>query len=154
MATAWLSLLLVSCGLPSRTRSMFGGTLPVEVTVAPDANLQSPIAVELVVVYQKPLVDELRKLTARQWFERRADLRRDYPGGFDSWSWEWVPSQSVPSFQLRYEMGAKAGIVFADYMTPGSHRAVVDPHRPIRLALERDGFVIGATGDEEERTDG
>lgn len=132
---------------------MFGGTLPVEITVAPDANLQSPIAVELVVVYDRPLLDQLRELTARQWFERRDDLRRDYPQSFVSWSWEWVPSQAVPEQVLRYEVGAKAGIVFADYVTPGSHRAVVDPHQPLRLALERNGFVVGPRN-ERERSDG
>lgn len=122
---------------------MFGGSLPVEITVAPDANLQSPIAVELVVVYQTPLVDELRKLSAREWFERADDLRRDYPKGFDSWGYEWVPSQCVALSALQYSVGAKAVVVFADYVTPGSHRAVLPAHQPFRLDLEREGFELG-----------
>jgi type VI secretion system protein len=125
---------------------MFGGSLPVEITVAPDVNLQSPVAVELIVVYQTPLVDELRKLSARQWFERADDLRRDYPKGFDSWGYEWVPSQCVAIDALQYSVGAKAVVVFADYVTPGSHRAVLDAHQPFRLDLEREGFVLGEWG--------
>lgn len=144
LAAAWLSLLLVSCGLPSRTRSMFGGSLPVEITVAPDVNLQSPIAVDLIVVYQQPLIDELRELTARQWFARREDLSRDYPGGFDAWSYEWVPSQCVELPALQYSVGAKAVVVYADYLTPGSHRVVLDAHQPFRLALERDDLTVGS----------
>lgn len=125
---------------------MFGGSLPVEITVAPDANLQSPIAVELIVVYQTPLVDELRELSARQWFERADDLRRDYPKGFDSWGYEWVPSQCVALDALQYSVGAKAVVVFADYVTPGSHRAVLDAHQPFRLDLEREDFVLREWG--------
>jgi type VI secretion system protein len=121
---------------------MFGGSLPVEVTVASDVNQQSPIAVDLLVVYERPVLEALRELTAKDWFEQREQLRRDHPGAFEAWSWEWVPGQDVPTQELHYGVGAKAGIVFADYFTPGSHRAVLDPHRPIRLALGRDDFVV------------
>jgi len=122
---------------------MFGGTLPVEVTVAFDVNRQSPIAVDLLVVYERPVLDALRELTARDWFKQRDQLRRDHPGAFESWSWEWVPGQSVPDQDLHYGVGAKGSIVFADYLTPGSHRAVLDPHQPIRLVLGADDFVVG-----------
>jgi hypothetical protein len=89
---------------------------------------------------------QLRKLSARQWFERADDLRRDYPKGFDSWGYEWVPSQCVAIDALQYSVGAKAVVVFADYVTPGSHRAVLDAHQPFRLDLEREGFVLGEWG--------
>lgn len=131
---------------------MFGGTLPVEVTVAADVNQRSPIAVELLVVYERPVLEKLRELSARDWFDRRDQLRRDHPGAFESWSWEWIPGQEVTVLEIRYGVGAKAGIVFADYLTPGSHRAVLDPHRPVRLELERDDFAVaprdGADGAE------
>lgn len=152
---ASLAPLVQSCGLPARTRSMFGGTLPVEVTVAADVNQRSPIAVAVLVVYERPVLEKLRELSARDWFDQREQLQRDYPGAFDAWSWEWVPGQDVPSQELRYGLGVKGGIVFADYLTPGSHRMVVDPHRPLRLELERDDFVVApreGTADAERRT--
>ncbi|MEA2464363.1 MAG: hypothetical protein QOJ98_2110 [Acidobacteriota bacterium] len=42
---------LASCGVTTKVRSAFGGELPFRVTVAPDANENSAIAVDLVVVY-------------------------------------------------------------------------------------------------------
>ncbi len=139
-----LSLLAASCGLATRTRSMFGGTLPVHVTVGANANQSSAVAVAVVVVYQRPVLEKLVALSAREWFEHQEQLRRDYPGSFDAWSWEWVPGQVVPDQELRYESGAKAGVVFADYLAPGAHRAVIDPHRPLRLALDRTDFAAAA----------
>lgn len=121
---------------------MFGGTLPLQVTVAPNANQSSAVAVAVVVIYQRPVLEKLVGLSARDWFENREQLRRDYPGSFDAWSWEWVPGQAVPEQELRYESGAKAGVVFADYLAPGAHRAVIDPHKGLRLELERTDFVV------------
>src|ERR1700736_6576693 len=41
---------MLACSVASSTRSMFGGRLPFQVTVAPDANENSAVAVDLVVV--------------------------------------------------------------------------------------------------------
>ncbi len=137
-----LSLIAVSCGLATRTRTMFGGTLPLHVTVGPEANQRSAVAVAVVVVYQRPVLDKLVALSARDWFQHHQQLQRDYPGSFHAWSWEWVPGQAVADQDLRYETGAKAGVVFADYLTPGAHRAVIDPHKPLRLTLGRTDFAV------------
>jgi type VI secretion system protein len=121
---------------------MFGGTLPLHVTVEPQANQRSAVAVAVVVVYQRPVLDKLVALSARDWFQNHQQLQRDYPGSFHTWSWEWVPGQDVKDQDLRYESGAKAGVVFADYLTPGAHRAIIDPHKPLRLTLGRTDFTV------------
>lgn len=123
---------------------MFGGQLPLEVSIAPDANQGSPIAVELLLVYRKPLLDELLEidLGARDWFERREQFARDHPGQFVSRYWEWVPGQAVERQTLSYSPGVKGGLIFADFLGPGKHRAVIDPRQPLRLALDRTGFRV------------
>jgi hypothetical protein len=41
----------------------------------------------------------------------------------------------VPPLELAYGVGAKQVVLFADYLTPGDHRATRDPQRPFRLVL-------------------
>ena len=128
-------LLAASCGLPNRVRSMFGGQLPIQVSIAADANENSPLAVELVVVYEKKLVDKLLEKKARDWFANREQFLRDYADDVDSWKWEWIPGQEVQPLEVTYGVGAKRVILFADYLTPGEHRANIDPQQPFRLVL-------------------
>lgn len=128
-------LVLAACGLVTTTQRMFGGSLPIEVTIAGSANQASPVAVDLLIVYDKRLLDRLLALGAREWFQQREQWKRDFPGDFESWGWEWVPGQPVGRQQADFRAGAKAGLVFADYLTPGAHRAQFDPHSPVRLLL-------------------
>jgi type VI secretion system protein len=128
-------LVLTACGLVTTTLRMFGGSLPLEVTIAGSANQESPVAVELLIIYDKRLLDRLLALGAREWFEQREQWKRDFPGDFESWAWEWVPGQPVGRQEKEFRAGAKGALVFADYLTPGAHRAQFDPHSPVRLLL-------------------
>ena len=119
----------------------------LQVRVAPDANYQSPVALDLLVVYDKTLLQELSKITAGEWFEKRHQFRQDYPagkGGFESWHWEWVPGQHIPMQRLRLKAKAKGGLIFADYFSPGEHRARIRPrkHRNIRIELREIDFIV------------
>ncbi|HEX7154207.1 MAG TPA: hypothetical protein VF618_22155 [Thermoanaerobaculia bacterium] len=118
---------------------MFGGELPVEVKVAPDANLDSPVAVDLLIVYDKKLVEKLLAIPSAEWFAKREQFLRDYPKQLAVEAREWVPGQQVEPLTLTYRPGAVMVIVFADYATDGEHRAAVDPQQLFRLVLgERD----------------
>lgn len=130
-----LLLLASSCGLPNRVRSMFGGQLPIQVSIAPDANENSPLAVELIVVYNDKLIDKLMEKRARDWFAGREQFLRDYADDVKSRKWEWIPGQKVEPIDLAYGIGAKRVVLFADYVTPGDHRATIDPQQPFRLIL-------------------
>jgi type VI secretion system protein len=123
---------MLSC---SSTRSMFGGRLPFQVTVDPDANENSAVAVDLVVVYDAKLVDKLLELSASAWFLQKNQLVKDHPRQIDIHKWEWVPGQSVKGKSVTYESGAKKIVLFANYVTEGEHRRVIDPQRPFHLTL-------------------
>jgi type VI secretion system protein len=114
---------------------MFGGMLPVEVRVAPDVNGDSPVAVDLVVVYDQKVADSLLKLPSSEWFSKREQFVKDYPKELALQSWEWVPGQTVDPLTISYHLGARKVILFADYRTDGEHRATVDPQQPFRLVL-------------------
>ena len=130
--------LFASCGV----KRLFGGKLPFEVVIDQALNRNSPIAVEMVIIYDKKLLPILLELTAEEWFGTREQYNRDFPKGFDSWSWEWVPGQEVSRKEIKFRTGAKAGLVFADYYVPGTHRQRIDPREPVLLVLGEDGFTV------------
>jgi type VI secretion system protein len=142
LALASVLPLAGACGLPRRVRSMFGGELPIQVKVAPQVNRDTPVAVELVIAYDDKALDELLKMSKDAWFRNRGQLLRDYAGRVETWKWEWVPGQEVSPVAVSYHVGAKGAVLFADYLTPGEHRARVDPHHPLRLVLGETDFTL------------
>lgn len=133
---------LTSCAMKQKVRSAFGGQLPMHVIVAPQANEDSPVAVDVVVVYDRKLLDDLLKLPASEWFAAKKQFIADHGRKIDVQGWEWVPGQKVESISLDYRPGAKEVVVFADYHTEGAHRVVVQPQQPFRLLLEERDLVL------------
>lgn len=139
-------VLTSSCGIVGKTKRTFGGILQIEVSVDERLNQNSPVAVELVVVSDKKLVEELEALDASAWFEGREQFFRDHKKGFEHWLWEWVPDQEVEPFQLELKSGARTAFLFADYLSTGSHRAQLDPRQHFKLMLGEHDFEVEAAG--------
>jgi type VI secretion system protein len=140
----WLAAAL-GCGTGSR--SLFGGDVGVKVEAEPGINQDSPVPVELVVVFDKDLLSQLTGMTARDWFQKREQIRKDHPGDDElvSMSWEVVPGQSLPEASLSFGSGARGGLVFADYFADGAHRARVDPHQNLKIRLLADDVAVEQT---------
>jgi hypothetical protein len=109
--------LLVSCSIGVRARSLTGGKLRMEVRTAETANQNQPVAMDVVLVYNKQLLQELLKMSANDWFEKRDQIKRDDPK-------------------------ARAGIIFAHYFSRGEHRARIDPHTSIMVELLDKDFSV------------
>ena len=141
VAFAWS---LSACTPIVATRALFGGKFNVSFLVADNANRNNPIAVDLLLVYDDALSKELMKLSAEEWIQKRDQYHLDYQAqnGFARWGWEWVPGQTVPVQRLPLETSAVSAIVYADYLSPGAHRARVDPHKNILIELGETEFTI------------
>lgn len=111
--------------------------IEVSVRVAPNANGGNPVALDLLLVSDKELLKELQKLSAADWFEKRSQIILDHPkeGELKVMSREWVPGQVVELDDVRVAPEVRAAVVYANYFSPGEHRAVLDPHRDVRLTL-------------------
>jgi type VI secretion system protein len=130
-----------------------GRRLLIEVVIAPRSNQNSPVPVAFVAVNNPKLFEKLLEMNAKQWFEQREQLHRDFPGGeaFTEWEWEYVPGQSPPPVVIEVDGRAVGAMIFANYRSPGDHRFRVGPNRRMRINLEDEDFTVSpleATGEE------
>jgi type VI secretion system protein len=118
--------------------------LQVLVHVSGAANKNNPVAVDVVLVSDKKLLKELMKMSASKWFAERHQLQLDYPKETDlnAGSWEWVPGQVVKLDRLPVRLEIVGGVVFANYITPGAHRAAINPRRDVLITLGEDDLCV------------
>ena len=118
----------------------------VRVNISPQVNHNNPVAVDIVLVSDKGLLGELMQMPANDWFAKREQIRRDHPleTGFDVWRWEWVPGQVVEPIPLSIDRKFRGGIAFANYSTPGAHRAAIPLCRDVVISLGVEEFSVEA----------
>lgn len=154
VAMLLLAFLASGCGtIASISESLFPKVPKLEigdiqVLTDPEVNLNSALEFEVVVVKDADVLKKLADLPAAKWFETREDIRKTFPAGFESKKWELVPGQDLrlPGSDYK-DIRALGLMVFANYLTPGEHRARIDSFREgaiIRL-LPR-GFTVEARG--------
>jgi type VI secretion system protein len=138
---AYALVLLTSC-VPKVIRP--ASKLVVKVNVSPQANGSNPVALDLVLVKNKKLFKELMKISAAEWFEKRKQYRLDYPQetGLGIGSWEWVPGQAVKIDPMTFKDKFAGGLVFANYLNPGTHRAVINPTKPVVITLGAEDISV------------
>jgi len=93
----------------------------MQLNVSPAANSNNPIPMDLVMVLDKKLVKEVAKLTAKDWFERRVQVQRDYPNLTEVIPWELVPGQHTGSISI--DMNVKTQGAFSFRAIPGPRRS-------------------------------
>jgi len=118
--------------------------LSLQVNVTARANGNAPVAVDLVSTTDKKILAELSKLSAKDWFDRRRQFQRDFPDKVSIASWEWVPGQQVEPIAISLAPKSRGAFVFAQYLTPGDHRATLDISGPALLTLGEDDFTVQA----------
>ena len=137
----FLALVAVAATAPAASAQ---SELKIKVEVSSQANDNNPVAVELVLVTDKDLLKELMKISASEWFENRTQYRLDHPEetGLDAGRWEWVPGQVVALEPITVEREIVGGVVFANYSTPGDHRAAINPRKSFALSLGAKDFTV------------
>ncbi|MGA7782871.1 MAG: hypothetical protein WCA85_34900 [Paraburkholderia sp.] len=111
------------------------------IAVTAQANLDTPIAVDAVLVRNPQLLDTLLGLPSAKWFAQRDQLRRDYPKDLSVISYELVPGQQISDSPFAFDGQRAAGVlVFADYQTAGAHRVRLDggPAKPLLQLGDQD----------------
>jgi type VI secretion system protein len=145
-----LGLLLIvgaGCGLPKKARVPVVGTakntrFTIQVNVADGANQNSPIPMDFVMVSDKKLLQEVAKLSAKDWFDRRIQVQRDYGAKAQVVSWEWVPGEHTGAVAIDVPGKTMAAFLFAQYLNAGDHRAAVNVKSPIAVSLGAEEFTV------------
>lgn len=112
--------------------------------VAPRTNQNSPVPLSLVAVKDPKLFARVLDMNAKQWFEQREQIRRDYPGGqaFTEWEWEYVPGQSPPPVVITRDADSLDTFIFANYRAPGDHRFRLGKQRRLRIDVGDEDLII------------
>lgn len=111
----------------------------VSIYAQPNANHNSALAVDLVIIYSSELLGTISQMSAKAYFASSKQLLLDNPTLLDIWHWELVPGQMVQNFQPPQDKGEAFGAyVFADYQTPGDHRLRVTPDGIVNIILMKD----------------
>lgn len=113
-----------------------------QVNVVPDANENFPIPMDLVTIADKKVIGEVGKLTAKDWFDRRMQIIRDFQGKVEVASWEWVPGQHAGPISVAIGPKTRVAYVFANYRNGGGHRALVNVKTPVVINLGPEDFSI------------
>lgn len=144
LLTCGLSVLMLvsACGVRVPLRP--AGKLTMQVNISEQANNNNPVALDLVLVKDKKLYQQLMKISAEDWFKNRKQYQLDYPKetGLAAGSWEWVPGQVVKIDPMPMKSKVAGGLIFANYFTPGAHRAVINPSKPIVITLGPDDISV------------
>lgn len=114
-----------------------------------DANANTPVALDLVFVRDKPTLDALLALPAGRWFATRNEWLRSHPGALTVRSLELVPRQALRLSERDLGSPLVAGVLlFADYTAPGEHRArlpdLTQPTEGGLVRLSARGFSVTA----------
>jgi type VI secretion system protein len=144
---AVLSLAIVACGLSKKAHVPLVGSrtntkFTIEVVVSESANQNSPIPVDFVMVEDKKLLAEVAKLSAKDWFDRRTQVERDFPTKIHVLSWEWVPGAHAGPIDVDISKNSLAAFLFANYTNGGEHRAAIDLSSPAIVNLGADDFSV------------
>jgi type VI secretion system protein len=140
------------CGCASRQ-------LTVRIDIVPGSNSNSAIAVDLVSVTDGDLAKQVAKLTAADWFGGKKDeflLNYSKPGVLRVDSGEWISGQrGVPDIKMPAPKPLKIPLkiplvaapaptvfVFANYLTPGPHRATLQPRKTTTIQLGLDDLKV------------
>jgi type VI secretion system protein len=118
--------------------------LSVRVNLAPAANQNNPLAVDLVLVSDRKLLKELLKMSAKDWFEQKHQIQLNYPKETNlvAGGWEWVPGQSVKLDRLSVRRGIIGGVIFANYLSAGAHRISINPRKNVLVILGENDFSV------------
>ena len=83
-------------------------------------------------------------MSAGEWFEKRGQVKLDYPKetGLDAGRWEWVPGQEVKLDRVPVKFEVVGGVIFANYFKAGAHRAPIDPRKAILITLGEDNLCV------------
>lgn len=116
------------------------------VVASEGANLNTPVALDVVLLRDDAALGTVSALSASKWFSARSDLAKTFPVGLSYRSMEIAPGQTLKLPADAFGASRVVGVMlFADYLTPGEHRMRVDQLQgEILVQLSARAFSVSA----------
>ena len=114
------------------------------------ANQNTPVAVAILVVYDKDVAKELSKKKASAWFSEMEQQLRDNPdmSKFDLRKWEVMPGQRISEVRMPLQgRTVEAAYVFADYLYDPNEKDAND----FRFSFKAERDLVIILGEREFR---
>lgn len=131
LGAALMPVVLSACGLVRSTLSI----RTIAFRVAENANGNAPIPVDLVLISDDTVTAPIVALNAADWFQRREQFLRDFPGKIRIMNFELVPGSTVAARPVERSPRPVAAVVFANYQVPGAHRLRVSDQSDLIVSL-------------------
>lgn len=127
---------------PSPPKERIGGPsqLVLQGRITADANSDSVIPFDVVVIQDKTLLKQIFQMDAATWFgpKGRCTFRNGAKAKVEFHSWEFVPGQTF-LVDVHVPRGTRAVFGFADYSTPGEHRIGMETSGSQIVEMDKDG---------------
>ncbi len=107
-----------------------------------DVNDTSPVTVDIVVAYKADLLAELLKMEAETYYRKLDQLKSDYAGQLDVFTWDIIRGQRLEVEISPSRVSGEGVVVFARYSSPGAHRAAIAEDREVIIQLDKMDFKV------------
>lgn len=125
------------------TKKTTGKAHQVAIDADSNANMGSPIVVDIVSAYDGQLVKVLESSAASDWFASKNKYIEQFTGNIFVISREIAPGNQI---QLEYTTETEekpiATFIFASYDSPGEHRVKKEKFKPLIIKLQEREFVV------------
>lgn len=108
-----------------------------------DANEGYPVALDVVFVSDKKVLDTLNQLRSAEWFSGKSDYIRNNPKLLTVLSWEIVPGQGFYNVDVSAPLLPAIGVfIFANFDGPRSYRMLIQNEKSVSIRLRRNDYEL------------
>ena len=140
-----ITLWALSCATKTTetTQITTGKVQKVIIDADSNANMGSPVLVDIVSAYDGQLEKVLESIPASQWFSSKNKYIDQFKDKIFVFGPEIAPGNQI---QLEYTTETEekpiATFIFAAYDSPGDHRVKLEKFKPLIIKLQERGFVV------------
>lgn len=113
--------------------------------VDPNLNNNSPVTMNLIIVYRKDIMDELSKMTAFKYFNEINKIKRSYDSNsVKIFSFDIIPGQRMEDKNVLPERVSSAlgAFIFVRYSNDGEHRVQLGSEKFLLVQLGKLDFSV------------
>jgi type VI secretion system protein len=142
---------LAGCGVSkglakraTRVARVSSGKMSLQVAISPDANQNSPVAVDVLLIKDKSLLKAAQGMSAKDWFAKKRQLTNQYPKAVEVQSWEWIPGQTIGPISFVVPVDVEGAMMFARYASDGPHSLPLPTSGKVAVCLGSEDLKINS----------